>query len=350
MCHLAGIISTNHFQLKEILEPISLQEAYIGAHATGITFQEKNKLKVIKQPGPVKDFLTNFESELQLETTWSIAHSRYSLGIKIDQAKNRSENAHPYLSEEKDFVMAHNGNILWEKQFQELRKNHSFQTLGTIEGEEFITDSEVFLHILAEKRESFTNTAEAIREACKEIEGQYAFFIFDKKTDGIWIANNGQPIFLGVNAEKAAFSSFLWGFDAPIFEGLHPFPVPRNSLIFMKPGKISIETLIENKWFPTGEPDINVICEKIISISKEEDKELGHIDFYLKLKKIDWSEAWGVTEKEYLEEYLKVGLSNTPFIFQAIQKLLEKGIIEASTKLVNEAGCDNVPRMVFKLK
>ena len=349
MCHLAGIISTNHFKLEKILEPLSLQEAYVGAHATGITFQIDNKLKVIKQPGPVKDFLTNFETEIQAETTWSIAHSRYSLGIKIEQGKNSSKNAHPYLSEEKDFVMAHNGNILWETHFQELRKNHSFQTLGTINGEEFITDSEVFLHILEEKRKGISDTAEAIKEACKEIEGQYAFFIFDKETDGIWIANNAQPLFLGVNAEKAAFSSFLWGFDAPIFEGLHPFPAPRNVLIYLRPGKISIEALIDNKWLPTGEPDINILCEKIISILKKDGNELGHMDFYLKLKKLDWSEAWGVIEKEYLEKYLKVGLSNTPFIFQAIQKLLEKGTIETNTRLVKEAGC-NVPRMFFKLK
>ncbi|MCG3218660.1 MAG: class II glutamine amidotransferase [Candidatus Heimdallarchaeota archaeon] len=350
MCHLAGIISTNHFQLKEILEPLSLQEAYIGAQATGITFQTDNELKVIKQPGPVKEFLSNFEKELQVETTWSIVHSRYSLAIKIEPGKNRSENAHPFLREEKDFVMAHNGIISWEKQFKELRKNHTFQSLGSLNGEEYITDSEVFLHVLAEKRKDISDTAEAIREACKEIEGMYAFFIFDKETDGIWIANNGQPLFLGVNAEKAAFSSFLWGFDAPIFEGLHPFPAPRNALIFMKPGKINIETLIENKWLPTGEPDINIIADKIISLLKEEGKGLEHIDFYLKPNNHHWSEAWGVSEKEYSEKYLKVGLSYTSFIFQAVQKLLEKGLIEANVNLVKEAGCDDVPRMVFTLK
>jgi predicted glutamine amidotransferase len=348
MCHLAGIISKNPFKLEEILEPLSLQEAYIGAHATGITFQKDNEIKVIKQPGPVKEFKNNFNEELQLETTWSIAHSRFSLAIKNASSKNRSENTHPFLNSQNDFVIAHNGNIVWEKQFQELRKKYSFQSLGVIDGEEFITDSEVFLHLLDEKRKIFHDTEKAIIEACKEIEGQYAFFIFDKETDGLWIANNGQPLYLAVNSEKAAFSSFLWGFDAPIFEGLHPIPAPRNTLIFLKPGIMNIIPLIEEKWFPTGYPDISLLGDKIISFLQEE-KELGHIDFYLKLKEQDWSEAWCVSEKEYLEKYSKVGLSTTPFIFQAVQKLLSEGLIKANTSFVKEAGC-NVPRMTFKLK
>jgi glucosamine 6-phosphate synthetase-like amidotransferase/phosphosugar isomerase protein len=88
MCQLAAYIGNKNV-IPSLLDSLKNQEAYYGAHATGIGFLKDGEIINKKEIGHVDVFREKVDTE-SLESKISIAHSRieYWFEGKWDEASN----------------------------------------------------------------------------------------------------------------------------------------------------------------------------------------------------------------------------------------------------------------------
>ena len=85
MCHLAGYIGDRNC-IPIILEGLKVQEAIIGAQATGLATLKDGRINLQKTIGPMKNFRKQFKLKEEVEI--GIGHSRYA----IKNVKNAETN------------------------------------------------------------------------------------------------------------------------------------------------------------------------------------------------------------------------------------------------------------------
>ncbi len=192
MCGIFGIVSNKNV-IDDTLEGISNLE-YRGYDSAGIGYFDNNKISVIKEAGEIKN-LTSSVINKTISSTTAIAHTRWAT-----HGAPTKNNAHPFLSENEDFCIVHNGII---ENYKELKS----MTDSTYTSE---TDSEVVLKLIEKYYEG--DMLYTFRKVCNMLKGSYAIALLTKyEPNRIYVAKHISPCVIGVQINETKVSSDING-------------------------------------------------------------------------------------------------------------------------------------------
>ncbi|MHA1155981.1 MAG: hypothetical protein ACTSQK_07720 [Candidatus Heimdallarchaeota archaeon] len=350
MCHLAGYIGEQN-AVPKIIDSLRIQEGLIGAQATGLAVLKDFKVKMEKDIEPVSSFVEKYSLQ-DFEASIGIGHTRYEIK-NIDNAEtNTKEKAHPFWSSKKKFVTMHNGTLSnyldFVKQLEE--KGYSFQSKSTYFDYDLkkdvidFCDSEIFGYQLEEELKSTDDLKQAIKNACENIRGHYAFVILHPDyPDRIYIANWMQPMYLGTSDSSSFFSSFEIGLKP--FSDIYckPNQSLKNSLITLTKDKVSIEKLLSSREIPNYKPDFQALEELILEAIDNKQHSLPATYVYL----IAHLEKISMTREEFDQLSTIDGYTFTPALYQAFVNLEDQKKIVRRLIFHWEGGFPCTPRYNF---
>ncbi len=352
MCHLAGYIG-NENCIPIILDSLEVQEAIIGAQATGLATMKNSQITLNKTTGPMRKFRELFTINTEAEI--GIGHTRYAIKNVTNAETNTVEKAHPFWNSDKTFVTMHNGTLTNYLQFVEeletkgykFRSRSEYQDKETNEMIVDYCDSEIFGYLLEENLLKTDDIKDAIKKSCANFQGQFAFVVLHKYyPNQIYIANWMQPMYLGCSQHSSFFCSFEVGFTS--LEKLLPckFEPPKNVLITLEKGNISVEQLLHQRTPPQFNPDEVKFTEAILEAIKNKQNDVAGIWVYF----MNNCEKIGLTNEEFTDLSPINGYSFSPIIYEYLIKLEKDGIIEKKLEYVWEGGIKDTPRVKFYLK
>ncbi|MBN1328778.1 MAG: hypothetical protein JXA54_04830 [Candidatus Heimdallarchaeota archaeon] len=350
MCHLTGYIGEDNC-IPLLLASLEIQEAIIGAQATGLAVMSLGKIIMDKIIGPVK----NFKESINFidESFIGIGHTRYAAKSTNCAETNTKEKAHPFWNSDNSFVTMHNGTIFnYEKLVAELEnKGYRFQSKSTYingKNEKVVdyNDSEVFSYLLEEELKKEGEIKEAIRNACKKIQGHFAFVVIHPEySERIYIANWMQPMFIGITNSEIFFTSFKEGFKSLEDKPLSQFEPPKNSLMILSKGRIVIEQLLADEKIPEFEPNPKTFRTIILEAIKNNSNDVAKIWEYIQNN----SKKIGLSKNDFDELSAVKGYTFSPLIYSYLLKLEEEKVIKRKKEFVWEGGYDKTPRYKFYL-
>ncbi len=350
MCHLTGYIG-NENCIPFLLDSLELQEGIIGAQATGLAILKDGKIIMEKDIGPVKKFRDKkiaFE-----EATIGIGHTRYAIKNVTKKETNTKEKAHPFWNSDKSFLTMHNGTIYNYEEFVNKLESKGYQfksktTFYDEENDKHITDycdSEIFGFLLEEELKKNRNINESIRNSCLNLNGQFAFVVLHPNfPNKIILANWMQPLFVGFSKDSSYFSSFLEGFDKIKSKIKWIFEPPKNVLLTLERGKITVEPLLLEKNIPNYHAENNVMYNLIENAIERDYKDLASIWVYSN----ENPESINLTREKY-DKLMNNGFTMTPLIYSYLLKMEKKGKIIRKLEFVWEGGVSETPRYKFYL-
>ena len=199
---------------------------YRGYDSAGIAILNGD-LKVFKKAGKVSE-LIEFTKNKDVSGHVGMGHTRWAT-----HGEPNDRNAHPQLSQSKNFAIIHNGIIEnYASLKAELKKRgHEFSS---------DTDTEILIHLVEDIYENGNvSLEESVRLALGEVIGAYAIVILSKvHPDELICARKGSPIVIGIGKEKGEY--FVASDATPIVEYT-------NNVIYLNDGEVGIiknETLI----------------------------------------------------------------------------------------------------------
>ena len=134
-------------------------------------------------------------------STIGIGHNRWAThGMKTDV------NAHPHLSNDRNFVIVHNGII---------ENYHILKSMLLEKGFTFFsqTDTEVIVNLVSYYYNICHDTFQALDFAIRKIRGTYGIILLDvNNPDKIFCVRNGSPLLVGQNEEEVIITSEQSGF------------------------------------------------------------------------------------------------------------------------------------------
>jgi len=184
MCGIVGYVG-HRDALSVLLSGLEKLE-YRGYDSAGVAIYENGEVRVTRALGKLSELKRMFEGRSPEERApLGIGHTRWAT-----HGKPSENNAHPHTAGRVSLI--HNGII---ENYLELRARLIAE--GAVFNSE--TDTEIAAHLvnkcLSEKRYPL----EALRLACSEMRGSYAFLFIDREVpDRILIAKNATPIVIGV--------------------------------------------------------------------------------------------------------------------------------------------------------
>ncbi|MFH2111549.1 MAG: hypothetical protein ABIJ47_09865 [Candidatus Bathyarchaeota archaeon] len=343
MCQLAAYVGSRD-AAPILLESLRLQEGYLGAHATDLATIHRRKIRLIKDNGPGDEVVKKTEIA-SLKGSTGIAHSRHSAAALKDSRCNLAQNAHPWLTEDGSAVLMHNGVISnFEEHWRRLEKSHVFESL--VEELNYITDSEVAVHMLSDKVKEDAAFAEALRATANSLTGMVLLgAVTSSEPNAVYIANWNQPCYLGVGDGESMFASSRVGFSH-LRDAFNVFRAPSNSLIKLTPGDAEITKLDAGRSFPDLTLDI-AIFESHVKRLLEEKGELDSYDLLIPLLRKGYGEAYGV-EQDAWRTLVRLGYGDANDLFEPLEQLARWGRIRRSVKHRTEGGV-TVPRVLWGL-
>ncbi|MHA1212142.1 MAG: hypothetical protein ACTSSH_06755 [Candidatus Heimdallarchaeota archaeon] len=200
MCHLTGYIGSGN-SIPLMLKSLEIQEPIIGSQATGLAVMSLGNIALEKAVGPVRTFKDTIK--YVEESGIGIGHTRFSLKNVTTAETNSKEKAHPFWNSDQTFLTMHNGTLSNYKIFVDAleKKGYVFRSKSVYKNEkgEEITDycdSEIFGYLLEEELKNEVPMKQAIRNACRDLRGHFAFVVMHPEfPDRLYIANWMQPCF-----------------------------------------------------------------------------------------------------------------------------------------------------------
>jgi glucosamine--fructose-6-phosphate aminotransferase (isomerizing) len=192
MCGIIGYIGQRPI-VPVLMESLRRLE-YRGYDSAGIAVVRGGRMHILRSVGKIGTLEKALEKE-PIDGDYGVGHTRWAT-----HGRPSEENAHPHTDCTGEFVIVHNGiieNYLALK--SRLKGKHAFKTE---------TDSEVIVHLI---EDGFAgNLEEAVANACRQIEGIYAFAVISLRDPGKIVATrNGPPLVIGVGSEEYFVSSDL---------------------------------------------------------------------------------------------------------------------------------------------
>lgn len=130
-----------------------------------------------------------------------IGHNRWAThGMKTDV------NAHPHLSNDRNFVIVHNGII---------ENYHILKSMLQDKGFTFFsqTDTEIIVNLIQYNYSLLNNTFEAIRKTISELNGTYGLIIQSSyEPNKLFCVRNGSPLLIGQTEDRVVITSEQSGF------------------------------------------------------------------------------------------------------------------------------------------
>ncbi|NHJ04956.1 MAG: hypothetical protein EAX90_09040 [Candidatus Heimdallarchaeota archaeon] len=352
MCHLTGYIG-NENAIPIIMESLRIQEAIIGAQATGLAVLKDGKINMVKDTGPIKFFEEKYNLK-DYNANIGIGHTRYAIKNKTNAETNTKEKAHPFWNSDEKFVTMHNGTISNYLDFvNQLEKiGYTFRSKSEYfdheKNEKVIDfcDSEIFSYLLEEELKRNDDMKIAIKNASKDIRGHFAFVVLHPNyPDNIFIANWMQPMHIGYSKNSSFFTSFEIGFEPTNIIFPWKFTPSKNSLITISRGKVTVEPLVEEREIPIF--NYNEKLESIIFEALNNEKsDIAEIWTYIS----EITEKIGLSKEEYEKLSIIEGYTFTPLIYQILEKLEAENKIIRKLEYVWEGGVENTPRYKFYIK
>ncbi len=190
MCGIVGYVGREHQAVDVLIDGLRRLE-YRGYDSAGVAILEGGRIEVRRAEGK----LMNLEGALRerpVKGHIGIGHTRWAT-----HGKPSERNAHPHRAG--SVVIVHNGII---ENYREIRDR--LESGGaSIESD---TDTELIAHLIEAGIVAGKDLLTAVREACAQLTGSYAFgAMSDTDPDHLVAAKNGgSPIIVG-QAEKQAF-------------------------------------------------------------------------------------------------------------------------------------------------
>ena len=205
MCGIFGILTIlkNH-NIKRIIIDALIQLQNRGYDSSGLCTLYNNIFDIHKYASTAElssiDKLLNINLEND-NSNIGIGHNRWAThGAKNDI------NAHPHLSNDKRFVLVHNGiieNYLILKNFL-ISNGYIFYSQ---------TDTEIIVNLLSYYYNIYNDTFIAIKNTIVKLEGTYGIIIMNNSEDNkIYAVRNGSPLLVGYNDDYAIITSEQSGF------------------------------------------------------------------------------------------------------------------------------------------
>lgn len=181
MCGLFGFsfygtvdkfVTTNKFET--LLKELGHASTVRGTQATGIAYNDNNKMHIIKDAVSAYEFKFNVPKN----ATKVIGHTRRT----TKGSEKENYNNHPFLgyTPNKTFAFAHNGVLDNEL---ELSKKYNFPYT------EIETDSYAAVQVLEQLGEF---SVDSIKKMAEEVEGMFTFTLLDEN-DNLYIVKNDSP-------------------------------------------------------------------------------------------------------------------------------------------------------------
>ena len=195
MCGIVGYIGCKDAR-SIILEGLKTLE-YRGYDSSGIALFDNKDIKIYKDKGRIAHLCEI--TDYSFDTNIGIGHTRWATHGIVNH-----DNSHPHISNNKRFVLVHNGVVENYKQIKyDYLSNYKFYSQ---------TDSEIVVNLIEFYSKKMC-TESAIRKAMSKLEGSYALLILDKENpDTIYCVKNKTPMLLGVADDGYVIASDLIAF------------------------------------------------------------------------------------------------------------------------------------------
>ena len=188
MCGIIGY--TGHKEVYPLLVAGLEKLEYRGYDSAGICTSYNNSLHLQKAKGRVQLLKTNI-----LPGTCGIGHNRWAT-----HGKPSDKNAHPFLSQNNQFSVVHNGIIENYLELKEELRQEGVQFTSD-------TDSEVMVHLIAKYYEEKSNFKDAILKTIERLHGAYAFCVIKNDSNEIIGGRNGSPLIVGIGKNENFLAS-----------------------------------------------------------------------------------------------------------------------------------------------
>ncbi len=241
MCGIFGIVRNNNV-IPDVIKGIKNLE-YRGYDSAGIGFIDNNKIQTIKSVGEIK-YLEEKINSREMYSFNAIAHTRWAT-----HGRPAEENAHPFVSKNKEFCLVHNGII---ENYIELKNTLSGDFSSS-------TDSEVVLKLIEKYYNG--NMLSTLSYISSLLKGSYAFAIlsiYDPNT--IFVLKNISPCVVSMNNDEARVCSDI----GSIGEVDEAYILEDNTIAVLTSNKI--------EFFDTNIKPISIAPTKVNS-NKEYSKE-----------------------------------------------------------------------------
>lgn len=342
MCQLAAYIGDRDIT-KTLLNCLKYQEAYFGAQATGMGTIDNGVLKWVKEPGSVDQVISN--SEIRgLTGTTGLAHSRLSMTSMDDLRYNRAKNAHPFINADDNIALMHNGVINnYLEYWAELANEYEFRSYNS--DINYITDSEVAVHMVDKKVKDGQSFEDAMRETANSLTGMVLLAAMSiNEPETVYITNWIQACTLAKGDGETMFSSSHLGF-AEVQDDMDFFHAPRNSFIKMTRDRIEISKLDPYRNAPGIHLNMSVFREEITELLKK--SAMTSVEIIIELNKSGGERVFGMDEADW-KELVKVGWGDQNQIIDPLEQLAEEGSVVRRLEQRMEGG-NHVPRFVWSL-
>jgi glucosamine--fructose-6-phosphate aminotransferase (isomerizing) len=214
MCGIFGILTNlKSHPIKKIIINALIQLQNRGYDSSGIcTINNNNTFEIHKYASTNEqssiDKLLSLNLEEDEHCSLGLGHNRWAThGGKTDN------NAHPHISNDKKFVLVHNGiieNYLILKNFL-INNGYTFYSQ---------TDTEIIVNLISyyynNNNEEFCtkgNTFNSLKKTISDLQGTYGLIIINiEENDKIYAVRNGSPLLIGYNEDYALITSEQSGF------------------------------------------------------------------------------------------------------------------------------------------
>lgn len=194
MCGIYGYLGKNREILSLVLKSLKILRSR-GYDSYGYSYFDNNKLELEKTTD--KDLDNKFtEDKLKIIGNSVITHTRWATNGEVSV-----KNTHPFMSENKKFVLVHNGII---ENANELRKKLNYKKFSSD------TDSEVIVNLLEHiyEENDKMDMLQILSKTFSRLKGYWSVLIY--KTDepnNIYVSRNQTPLVIGFNDSEIHLSS-----------------------------------------------------------------------------------------------------------------------------------------------
>ena len=248
MCGIFGILTNLKSQpIKKIIINALIQLQNRGYDSSGICTINNNTFEIIKYASTNEissiDKLLSLNLKEDQNYSLGLGHNRWAThGGKTDT------NAHPHISNDKKFVLVHNGII---ENYLEL-KNFLIKNGFTFYSQ---TDTEIIVNLISyyynDNDETKGNTFNSIKKTINDLQGTYGLIVINiDENDKIYAVRNGSPLLIGYNEDYALITSEQSGFCNMV-----------NTYITLNNDDISVLSKINNKI--VIETSANYVSKKV---------------------------------------------------------------------------------------
>lgn len=174
MCGIVGYVG-HQKSIKNLIEKLKLLE-YRGYDSAGVYAQNNGKEILIKSVGNISSLEKSIKKYFIGEIM--IAHTRWAT-----HGKPSEKNCHPHFSNNKEWIIVHNGII---ENYKQLKAKLIKQPAGE-------TDTEVLCQFIEENN---ATDIDSFIDVFKEVQGSYAVAAINKNSNSLFLAKQKSPLYI----------------------------------------------------------------------------------------------------------------------------------------------------------